>query len=895
MTQTKKKLYALLVAVDKYQATVPVMPGCRFDSLAGCVNDAQSMLDYLKQEEGFDLEVKFLKNEEATKKAVTDNLKRHLGQAGENDVALFYYSGHGLQEHADPELWKEETDGKLECLICYNKEDEPCLLADKELRYLIHEIASGTRDQPKKTPPHILTIFDCCHSGENTRNGFMTSNDTRERRVKCIAPQRDWSDFIFENHINPADLKSQPLSQTLPEGIHLHLSACEADESALEVNGNGVFTSYLTNILRRAQGNITYYDLMSQVRPYLKNTFKQKPQLRLPGEDSSGNYATFLNKAVSTEPLYGNVIYNHTNGWILDMGSLMGISRKTRTVEVEGPNGETFSARIQRIQPDETFLKFRGSELPNKNQVYKAIVKGLMAYPVKIFINNFDGNLEELKKLLDKIQEHSQYIVLEEEEANADYTLQIRDCSYYITKPENAFRPLVEPVQANDSNALDKTVSYLHHISQWEYVRRLKNAHTYLFAGDPIKVEAFFGGQSGTSLDLDSKIIDLHPQQKNGKWAGKIALKLTNTTSRKLYVSTLYLPIEFRVFLKGTDPQVYTLEPDESVWVFNWMEGVIGFSLDDIAKDYNWEFTEDYLKIIVSTTPFDVARLEKKGLPRPPLFNADTRERTRGGLDLGEKEPEMVGDDWTTQDLTLRFYNPAYNQVDVEDLRKMVSNVDLSGFARGLYFDAVTGNIKEEIQIDATESDRLEIKRLIDQKRNDFAELNYSKRKEYSKGKKTLIAFGDGWLHNNSLRNLSVHLSGHFNVYPLEGAAGSSDHLKQVIANTNSGHLVVSLGLDEVLHGKDTQPVLDLLKQLSEDNPDLKIITHGYDNNDFDQEAEKKLNQFNEGLESLASDLANLEYTDLRNSLQKEQWNSGHLPNEDGFEKLAGLVLAALA
>ena len=249
MADTKKKLYALLVGIDQYQPNVPIMPGCKFGPLAGCVNDANTMLNYLKAEDGFDLHFLFLKNEEATKEAVCGAMRSHLGQAGENDVALFYYSGHGIQEYADPEVWREETDGRLECLVCYNETaDKPCLLADKELRYLIHEIAQGTQAAPKEKPPHILTMFDCCHSGDNTRNGFMSNNDTRERRIKCVAPQRNWSDYVFKDDLNISELKTKPLSQILPEGIHLHLSACESDESALEVNGKGVFTSYLIHI-----------------------------------------------------------------------------------------------------------------------------------------------------------------------------------------------------------------------------------------------------------------------------------------------------------------------------------------------------------------------------------------------------------------------------------------------------------------------------------------------------------------------------------------------------------------------------------------------------------------------------------------------------------------------
>ena len=212
MPKTKKKLFALLVAVDKYQPDVEVIPKCRFGALSGCENDAQKMLKYLTDEESFDVKPIFLTNEDATKKKVVNAFETHLSQAEAGDVVLFYYSGHGIQEYTETGVWVEETDGKLECLVCYNKENEPCLLADKELRYLLGRVAKGTQSAPKKESPHILTIFDCCHAGENTRNGYMTAPTVRERRIKCVAPSRDWSDFVFDKKIGKEAFQNQHLS-----------------------------------------------------------------------------------------------------------------------------------------------------------------------------------------------------------------------------------------------------------------------------------------------------------------------------------------------------------------------------------------------------------------------------------------------------------------------------------------------------------------------------------------------------------------------------------------------------------------------------------------------------------------------------------------------------------
>ncbi len=889
MTNSKKKLYALLVGIDEYKPEVPVMPKCKFGPLAGCENDANTMLDYLKADESFNLEVVFLKNDEATKEAIVDNLKNHLGKAGKDDVAFFYYSGHGIQEYADGTLWKEETDGRLECLVCYNDGSGPCLLADKELRFLIGQIINGTKDAPKNDPPHLLTIFDCCHSGDNTRNGFMSNNDTRERRVKCIAPQRTWQDFIFTDDITIEKLQNQHLSQIIPEGKHVHLSACESDESALEVNGQGVFTSYLVNILKRARGNITYYDLMSQVRHYLNNTFTQKPQLRLPGEDSSGNYATFLNKEVQQQPLYGNVIYNHKNGWVLDMGSLMGISPKNKRVTITGPNEEQFVGKIHEILPDETRIKFRPADSPNKKQVYKATIEGLMAHPVKLFLNNHNGSVAIIKSLLEAFQKITQNIALEDNEANADYSLQVRDNLIYLTKPKDPNRPMVRPQKLDSPTAINNTVNYLKHISNWEFVKRLKNAETYLFRGNPIKVAAFSGGQNGNPLAIESNVTDLHyTQRADGEWKGKVALKLTNTTSRKLYVSALYLMVEFRVYLKGMEPQVYTLEPGESVWLFNYRKSEISYSVVDIARNYNWPFTEDFFKIIVSTTPFDISRLEKKGLPKPPLISDDIRGRKRGlDIDEDDSNPELEGDDWTTQNLTLRFHNPVYNTISGKRLSAMLDDEDMAGFAARIFFeerDDLRLKLNPEINFQAPAAQMEQLEQKAYQL---FNSIENQQRSGTADSLPNLITLGDGWLHKVGIKNLSAQFSSYFNIKRIKGTFEDAARLTQTLQKIGKGSIVISLGADEILSGNYNN-VIQQIGSWAKQFPSLKMIVHGYDY--FGNgESNMAINQFNDDLKNLDAQLDNLKHLDLRGMLKEHQWNTNTMPNDDGFEKLAGV------
>lgn len=243
-------IYALCIGINDY----PTAP------LSGCVNDALSFSGYLDNIAGFLVKKRLLLDQQATKSAIVAGFREHLAQAGPEDTALVYFAGHGCQEIADP-IWTTESDRRLESLVCHQSE-AAFLLADKELRFLIHELANSG------TSPHILTIFDCCHSGDNTRATF------RARRIANAFPQRDRADFIFSEALSKKDFQ-------LPEALHISLSACASDEQALEKNNQGLFTQSLLEALKQSNKPLSYQELIRQIRARLK-AYSQQPALYIP-------------------------------------------------------------------------------------------------------------------------------------------------------------------------------------------------------------------------------------------------------------------------------------------------------------------------------------------------------------------------------------------------------------------------------------------------------------------------------------------------------------------------------------------------------------------------------------------------------------------------------------
>lgn len=151
--------YALLVAADDY-------PGEEADLAGGPTNDVLLMQTLLTQKYGFrPADIVVLRDVEANRDQIIEAFRRHLGQAGPGGVAVFHYSGHGMQL-PDNRGWTgaddPETDGKDEAVATWGTQgDLYGYLLDDELAVLTNELKAG----------RALVVLDMCHAGTGTRGG----------------------------------------------------------------------------------------------------------------------------------------------------------------------------------------------------------------------------------------------------------------------------------------------------------------------------------------------------------------------------------------------------------------------------------------------------------------------------------------------------------------------------------------------------------------------------------------------------------------------------------------------------------------------------------------------------------------------------------------------------
>ena len=268
-----RNIYALLVGIDEYLSVAP---------LQGCVNDITAIEEYLKRRvdtDRYQLHLRTLLNKDATRQAIIDGLRQHLCQAVRKDVVLFYFCGHGAREKAGEEFKDWELDDAHETIVCYDSRSKTNGkkvpdLADKELRYLISQVAN----KGENSPDHVLVAFDCCHSSSGTRD---LDDKDGVRQIDDLASAREYSDFCFADQI-PKDKLS---SETFPQGDHTFIAACLNTETAKETlqeksQKRGLFTYSLIKELESQNVTLYYENLIHEVGTRVTGVrLCQNPQL----------------------------------------------------------------------------------------------------------------------------------------------------------------------------------------------------------------------------------------------------------------------------------------------------------------------------------------------------------------------------------------------------------------------------------------------------------------------------------------------------------------------------------------------------------------------------------------------------------------------------------------
>ena len=289
-------LPGLVSAQQKYAVFVGINDYIEFEDepggdLRGAESDALLMRSVLIDRWGvLEPNTRTLLSREATKDAIRESITTFLSQrAGPDDLAIFYFAGHGSQAF---DLDGDEPDGLDETLAPTDvlKTSAERDIRDDEFRVWLSAI-----------PARVVVILDSCHSGTATRG----TGPMRARILDREIPS--------EGGREPERVRERYDPESMSDGSAtiIEVAAAGPNQSAMEgvflTDGTGeqrgAFTYHLVRALWEASPTATYDDVVGRVISSLKaDEFMQDPQLEGPRFDLL--FGAGQAKAIST-PLLG--------------------------------------------------------------------------------------------------------------------------------------------------------------------------------------------------------------------------------------------------------------------------------------------------------------------------------------------------------------------------------------------------------------------------------------------------------------------------------------------------------------------------------------------------------------------------------------------------------------
>ncbi|MCB0519214.1 MAG: caspase family protein [Saprospiraceae bacterium] len=880
----KTTIHALVIGINDYQENILLSGNLIFPRLSGCVNDAKNVVSYLQSDPSLDLRLLELYDAQATKPVIVHAMRTHLAQAAAGDVVFLYYSGHGAVEKADESVW---GDPRIEALVChYDHPHSPdFLLADKELRILLKELYDTTQ-------AHIVTIFDCCHSGDNTRELSILGGKRVKKQIDHLFPQRQWNEFIFADRFQAAQFAGKNMNEVIAQAPHVQIAAAERDEPALEVNGQGVLTFHLLKTLKSCAGSLSYRDLHSRVRNQLKYLFIQKPKIYAPEPNLDLLDAGFLKKAVEPAAKTANLVFNQKVGWRIDRGILHGVTEGVTEVMID-KNGEIFRFPVGKTELDAALVP----DLTGLEKIeYLVKLSGIATQIIRLHLINKDALTNDFQSVAAALSapENAAFIALEDDASRADYSIVFWKDMVYLTKPGDLLRPLFRPIHftffdnegtaANNPGAIPELIESLRKVSIWTKLNRLQNEGSEVLDDQALEISFLRMNPDGTETPMSfdqnqiCKIVYDELIGSSTRWGGQFKIVMKNKTpGTKLYVALLYQAGDFSTTARLLEPQVAEIEPGRSKTVRDHRNGSMFISLDEIAYWYNKPTFTDTLKFIVSTQPFELDGLETNGLLEPLTPDNIENEISKGGIDLDDgqgKKPSLKG--WNAQTFHLEFQNPEYNAVPAKDVERMLdANSELAHFAIGLYFQkGKNGSLDASLDLASKELPAGEKGLLWNTalaSANRWAHFwrmrRYKSMMQKNPDLPRLVAEGDSWFQHPLLTDIIDYVGRYYPIYCVAEAGDTiRNYLKegeylQAINTVDPKVFLISGGGNDILgesmvkflrrdfeegeEGKkparfftaafknELESVLEMYRTIFMDlqkrKPGMKIFVHGYD------------------------------------------------------------------
>ena len=623
MPAVPNRVYALLVGINDY--------GPDIESLDGCLNDVDLLHDFLRRQAAPDaLAVEVLKNGDATRGNVIDRFRSHLGRAGNGDVALFQFCGHGARWASSAAFRGSFPDGRDEGLVCADSRRPGGYdLADKELAVLIGEVAAKRAE--------TVVLLDCCHSGSATRS------IDRPGRLKSRLTQEVTSERPLETYLDGhyARLRDAGAPLFVPAGRHILLAACERGQLAQEAPEHGLFTSTLIDVLEKSGGGISYADLFVRCRAAVKaRAYDQDPQFEAYDGFDAG--AGFLGRPLTQTARGRHLAWCDQGLWTVECGAVTGVAGEPGTIVTlalypeDDPATLAGTARAVQVGPQrsEIALEFESPESAR----YLATVTSLPAAPLPVA---FTGDDAARSAVAAAFSQRGVPVSLIGARDPADYVLSAGDGRLALTAAgRDAVIGFASATAGDHAAAAVALAPAVTHVVRWQRGLALQNHRTAMdrSALDVVFLEALEGGGERTH---DGPETELAYVEQAGAWRHiRGRLRVRNRSGQPLFVALAYFSEAYGIHLLPTDG----IAPADT-WLTVWGDG----PQDHFLLEEGVDSSEERFKLILSTEKIDDFLLAQ-----PDLV---VGERHGGDRAIGTIHPPrraMFSNEWFTRDVRFR-------------------------------------------------------------------------------------------------------------------------------------------------------------------------------------------------------------------------------------------------
>ena len=571
-------VYALLVGINAY--IDPLKP------LRGSLDDVERAGRYLasRVRGRGNLKLKELCDGDATRSAVVDGFRSHLGQAGPGDAALFWFSGHGSQAPVPPLLAHLEPSGMLQSVVCADsRRDGVTDLFDKEIAILVARIAARGA--------HAVLVMDCCNADSTTRPATApivstistpptpTPASLTARRVPALADPPAL-DHLLAELADPrrAAQYFTATSARHDNPDHVALAACHAHQSAYEFpfagGPRGVFSHALLEQLAQLGPTSTYRSLMTGARCYVEGRYPAQLPVLYPASDALADQP-FLGGELKPPASPVTMYWADAKWrWEMDAGACHGIDpgtpdERTRVaVATEGPLRE---ANVVKVLADRSIVEPADGWTPDRTAQHPVVVSAVPVPAVAVAIGGRCGDDSATTALVTNAvrtaapdggpSAHLRLVSPDDPTVAPELSVSIPHPGTVCIR-DAAGRRLTPARACTSPTHASAVASDLEHIARWRRIRDLSNSAPRLEGAVRVEIVAALPGETvdprgrdplrtGADGALDLSYTRSHRVSGGGddvRLPPRVFIRLRNTSSRRLYCALLDLTDRFKIF-----------------------------------------------------------------------------------------------------------------------------------------------------------------------------------------------------------------------------------------------------------------------------------------------------------------------------------------------------------